>query len=345
LKIRNRILIFCLFAFSTISLCAQDKGTGMTWGETYPPFETLLVNENFQGFDFFFNGQNTLDGNSKNEIDPTTGSISYGYKNDTVEVPILGSENGKFHYYFYQCAFAPDWKTTYAALEKDGISENTDNVSNGFVEISRPDSVYSDVPTIRGYFTIDLRAADFIEVIQWSHSSTGATKRGTMCQISTDDGVTWDTLRYQPGENSWGLSFHKDPVSKQKTYNTFRCDPAAWGMTWEDGIYTDNVMLRFTPTGIPVVQTLRIHDLKVYGTYTEPTAANNLVLDDLKIYRVNNVLRLSKEAKIDLFNIEGLLVKSSAKTNMMSLDGLPDGMYIVKTKLNSEVKTKKIIID
>ena len=344
MKIRSRLLFLFIFIAGSLSLYAQDKSTGMTWGETYPPFERLLVDENFQGFDFFFNGQNTVDGNSKNELDPNTGIINYGYKNDTVDVPILGSENGKFQYYFYQCAFAPDWKTTYAAIEKNGITENSPNVSDGFVEISRPDSVYSDIPTIRGYFTVDLRAADFIEVIQWSHSSTGATKRGTMCQISTDDGLTWDTLRYQPAESSWALSFHKDPFTKEKTYNTFRCDPAAWGMTWEDGIYSSNVMLRFTPTGIPIVQTLRIHDLKIYGTYTEPTAAKSFNSEELKIFQSGNQLRLSKLARVAVYNLNGALVRSAARTNVLGIGDLPNGIYFVKAQAGLINKTSKIYI-
>ena len=205
---------------------------------------------------------------------------------------IAAGIGSKIRYYFSQCAFAPHWLTAYAYRDSlaSGSGANSDNVSRGFVEISRNYGASGgNAPTVRGYFTVDLRELEFVEVIQWSHSSTGGNKRGAACEISLDNGVIWDTLRYQPGTN-YTASFTKDITSGVKTSNLFRCDPSAYGMTWEEGIYAENVMLRFN---IASNQALRIHDLKVYGTYTGHTGSKDVKADELKFYLEHRILRIS----------------------------------------------------
>ena len=323
----------------SINLFAQDTGTGMTWGATFTPYEQLLINENFMGFDFYFNGQNINDGNSKNELDPVSGEMIYGYLNDSIEIAIPGSESGKIRYIYEQCAFAPEWKTVKA--EATG-GENTDNVSDGFVEISRPDTKYSTVPTLKGHFIVDLRDAAFVEGMYWSHSSTGNGKRGAMCEISIDDGLTWDTLRYQPGENSYAKSFHKDISSGEKTYNTYRCDQAAWGMTWEDEIYAENVMLRFVCAGEQTIQTLRLHDLKIYGTYVPPTSARSIVDEKLEIIHLKDKIKISELVRLAVYDMTGRLIYKNHSTNELPLKNIPRGMFLIKADNGKVVESKKI---
>jgi hypothetical protein len=329
------VLLFAAMISVNFSAIAQlNTGTGSTWGELSPA-EPLLLNENFQSFPFFHSDTNPDAGNSDNKFAEDGITVIYGYKNDTVDVPIIGSSSGKIKYYFYQCAFAPTWKTAYAF---QGSVENTANVSDGFVEISR--TYGSTPPTVHGWFIVDLREIDFVELIQWTHSSTGGNKRGVMCEFSIDNGTTWDTLRYQPGTN-FGLSFTKDVTTGAKTANGYRCDPSAYGMTWEDGIWTDQpIMLRFAEAG---GQTPRIHDLKVYGSYT-PTAIKDVTDNGLKVYSYNKTIKVSELAEIVVYRIDGVLVKSAKNTNIVSLNEMPEGIYIVKAKAGNKTKTQKMFI-
>ncbi|MCB0535419.1 MAG: hypothetical protein KDD14_24645, partial [Saprospiraceae bacterium] len=155
--------LFILLLSHGIAFAQLDTGTGVEWG-TLSPVEPLALDENFQGFEFFHTDENADMGNSDNSY-ASDGSINYGYKSDTTYVDVIGGGGLQVSYQCDLCAFAPDWKTAYAY--RDGV-ENTDNVSDGFVEVSR--DYPSDPPTVRGYFVVDLRALDFVEVIQWTHS-------------------------------------------------------------------------------------------------------------------------------------------------------------------------------
>ena len=339
MKTKQLILMFLGFLFS-VNMFGQDIGTGMTWGETFTPYEQLLINENFMGFDFYFNGQNINDGNSKNEIDPVSGEMIYGYKDDSLDIHIPGSESGTIRYIYKQCAFAPEWKTVRAEFTG---GENTENVSDGFVEISRPDTKYSTVPTLKGHFIVDLREVSFVEGMYWSHSSTGNGKRGAMCEISVDDGITWDTLRYQPGENSYAKSFHKDISTGEKTYNLFRCDQAAFGMTWEDEIYAENVMLRFVCAGETTIQTLRLHDLKIYGLYVPPTFAETVKGKNLEIIQLKQRIKISELSNVEIYDLTGKVLYREQNTKEIPLDIIPKGTYIVRASNGKLAATQKIV--
>ncbi len=322
-----------------LGLSAQDLGTGLTWG-TLAPGEPLLLNENFRGFTHFHSRANTNDSNSRNEVDGDGNVTKWGYKNDSIEVAILGSETGKVGYGYYQCAFAPNWSTAYAYRDSvnNGSGSDTPGISRGFVEISRK---YTTHNTVDGYFILDLRRIDFVEVLQYSHSSCGGTRRGLRLDFSLDNGATWDTLRYQPGD-AWASSFTKDPGSGQKTSNSFNCTPSAYGMTWEEGIYAENVMLRFTIAGN---QALRIHDLKVYGTYTGQTGSKAVTSEELKFHMARRVLRISEMSDVVVYNIAGQMVRSVSQTRQVSFEGMPEGIYLVKARAGNKIKTDKILVN
>lgn len=327
----NLSLFILLLSHGTV-IAQLNTGTGVPWGEL-SPVEQLVLDENFQSFEFFHSDDNADMGNSDNEF-AADGTIIHGYKNDTTYVPVLNGPGLQIGYYFNICSFAPDWKTAYAY--RDG-TENTENVSDGFVEISR--NFPSDPPTVAGEFVVDLRALDFVEVIQWTHSSTGGNKRGAMLQFSLDDGTTWDTLRYQPG-NAWDQSFTKDPVTGLKTPNGYRCDPSAYGMTWEDGVYTSNVMLKFVEAG---GQTPRIHDLKVYGTFT-PTPVTNVFDNGLEIIQVDRTITVSEQADIAVFRSDGSLMKAVSDSEQVYLSELPTGIYVVRAQAKNKVQVVKVFL-
>lgn len=332
-------LLICLLIGVGFSAYAQlNLGSGVPWG-TIGAGEPLVLNEDFSGFTFFHSDSSTDMGNSNNYYDTDGTTVIYGYKNDTIETAILGSQSGKIKYYFDQCAFAPEWITAGAYKDSGG---QTPNVSDGFVEVSRDyDASGGYLPTVRGNFVVDLRALEFVEVIQWSHSSCGGNKRGVICEFSIDDGESWDTLRYQPG-NAWGDSFTKDPGTGVKTANGYRCDPSAYGMTWEDGVFIDNIMLRFGEAG---GQVPRIHDLKVYGTYTPPTAVNVIDKDDLKIYSFDRRIRISEPADVAVYTISGNLVTQKMNTNIVNMNTVPTGIYLVKANRSGKTTVKKVVIN
>ncbi len=324
------------------ALFAQpNTGTGIVWG-ALSPSEPLVLSERFQGFPFFHTDANPNEGNSDNKFGAQE-EVILGFRDDTAEVNIAGSPDGKIRYYFNQCAFAPFWLTAYAYKDSLalGSGANSENVSRGFVEISRNFGASGgNAPTVRGYFTVDLRDLEFVEVIQWSHSSTGGNKRGVACEFSLDNGFTWDTLRYQPGTN-YTASFTKDVTSGVKTSNLFRCDPSAYGISWEDGIYAGNVMLRFLEAG---GQTARIHDLRVYGTPGSGSGLSHLSRQGLRIYMAAGAIRVSESAKIAVFDVTGQLVRQASHADRISTAGLRTGVYLVKAQAGKAAGMQKVFV-
>ncbi len=330
-RIFTLFIIFLAFA-GTRSFAQANPGTGIAWGSEFFPSSGLVLDEDFQDFEFFHSDSTADMGNSNNVYANDGVSIIYGYKNDSLEVPVIGSDSKTIKYTFKQCAFAPDWKTAWAF--RDDV-ENTPNVSDGFVEVSR--DYESDPPTVAGYFEVDLSALEYVDGIQYSHSSCGGNKRGFLLMYSIDDGTSWDTLRFQGSSGTTG--FTKDITSGAKTENSFNCEPSAYGMTWEEGLYyVGNLKLRFMAT----TQVPRIHDLKVYGDL--PTAAQKISKDELKIYSFNKKIRISEPSDIAVYSITGNLIKMARNTQLVSMDEAPTGIYIVKANMGSRVNMKKIVI-
>jgi hypothetical protein len=329
----------CVVA-GTMTVSAQDLGTGTGW-DVIGTSSKLLINENFQGFKHFHSDEHTNQGNSNSyDVD---GVIKYGYTNLDSTIKFPGSELTA-KYDFKQCAFAPEWGVAYSIVQGTGEAADpnptTSRVSKGFVEISRNyQATGGALPTIKGHFIIDLRAVETVEVIQYTHSSTGGNRRGFMLEFSVDDSLTWDTLRFQPG-NAWSSSFTKDIFTLEKTANTFNCQPSANGMVWEDGIYTGNLMLRFSEAG---GQTPRIHDLKVYGDLPIDNSKVNPFENNLKVFYSKGTVRVSKESSVSIYTLSGVKLKSEKGVRTLSIQELPSGIYIVKAENQGSVKSIKVV--
>lgn len=332
-----KISLLSVMLFSSAWAFSQDIGTGTGWGELIPG-EDLVINQNFQGFEFFHSDENPDQGNSDHQMDETSGNIIYNYKDMDADLPYEGSAVN-YRMSFKQCAFAPEWSTAYAYKNE---TENTEKVTNGFVEVSRDDEIYSSIPTTRGHMLVDLTGLKSVEIIQYSHSSTGGSKRGIMVEFSIDSGETWDTLRYQPGEKYTG-SFTRDPFTGETTVNDYRCDPSAYGMLWEDPIYwyDGGFMLRFSDSA---GQTIRMHDLKVYGQVDAPVGVES-VSQSLSITLNQHELQLSDVSDVEIYSISGELVKSAQYTRKISLSDLQNGVYVVKASANSEQAIRKIVLN
>jgi hypothetical protein len=319
----NFTLFLAALIGTGLTLRAQSP-EGSTGWETLQPGEPLVVDEDFQGFPFFHVDQNPDQGNSDN-LDPE----HPGYKNDTTFVIATGSTDTIF-YNFYQCAFAPNWIAAYAYTDSvtTGTSTMTAQVTRGFVEISRE---YASHLTVAGYYIIDLRSLDFVEVVQYAHSSCGGNKRGFTLAKSTDDGVTWDTVRYQSGNISTSLP---QP-------NTYNCQNSAYGMRWEDGIYDFNVMLKFTDGN---GQAVRIHDLKIYGDVAHPGGIKGVRDTEIGITCINRVIRLSEKSGLGIYDLKGSLLRRADNVETYSVQDLPEGVYIIRAKTDKKITTRKISI-
>lgn len=336
---RKMVLTATFFLGAAFSIYAQDMGTGTGW-DNLNPSSALVLDEDFSGFDFFGNWVHANNSNSKPIVDETTGETIDGTNSGSKTIPFLNSTS-TLTYTWDSCAFAPEWGVAYS-VDGDGLPVDPDptttGVSNGFVEISR---VYPKDNTLEGEFIVDLRNLDYVEGIQYTHSSCGGKRRGFVLLISLSDGVEWDTLRYQLGDH-YSLNFTKDPFDWSKTPNDINCTPSGYGMLWEDAIYSENVMLKFLADSSYETQAVRIHDLKVYGdlkTSDEVAEFSN----DLKIKVHNSVVNFSELAKVNVYSITGKLIQSNDGVDVISLNNLSNGIYIIKAQAGNKVATEKFV--
>jgi hypothetical protein len=308
--------LLLLFFGACLTLLAQSP-EGSTGWETLMPGEPLVLEDDFTGFPFFHS-----------DTDPDQGN-SATYKDTTAFRRCVGSIDTVF-YEFYQCAFAPNWIAAYAyqdSVTDAAPCDPTPQVSRGFVEISRERE--QDL-TVNGHFIIDLRQLEYVDAVQYSHSSCGGNKRGFTLAKSTDDGETWDTIRMQTGNTSTSLP---QP-------NSFNVQNSACGMRWEDGVWDINVMLRFTQAG---GQAVRIQDLKIYGTADPAVGIKDYINEKIKITWHNRIIRLSEVADVSIYNMNGALVKKADRVETLSTSDLPAGMYIVKARTDAKITTVKIV--
>lgn len=316
----------------------------MEWSE---PSTSLILNENFQGYDHFYSKANSNSGTSAGTMNPELepedpNYITFGFKNMTIQKKLVGNPNS-VPFDFYQCAFAPEWMTAYAFKDEDneaGTGANTPNVSNGFVEISRDWPNDFNIP---GYFEIDLSSIPYIELIQYTHSSTGGNKRGLLLEFSLDGGANWDTLRFQSGNQN--TSFTKDIIDPDVvTKNNFNCQPSAYGMTWEEALYftpeeeyDDNLRIRFSPA---MNQGLRIHDIRIYGEF--PVKIKENTINELGLKFFNNIVTSNENADITIYSLTGMAVKQVSNTMSISTEELPSGVYIVNATSGNKTSIIKI---
>jgi hypothetical protein len=326
---KRQILTLMLVTLAGTALLAQDPAWGTGW-TTLQPGSPLLLEEDFTGFPFVHSDSDPNQGNSDN-LDPE----HPGYKDTLVFRQAIGSIDTIF-YEFYQCAFAPNWMPAYWYRDSvDGLTPPTPpEVSRGFVEISRE---YESWATIDGYFIIDLSQVEFIEAIRYTHSSTGGNKRGFTLAMSKDYGETWDTIRMQ----TVSLNLNRPQP------NPYTCQNSAYGMLWEDGLYVgslispgDSVLLRFTKDYNG--QTVRLHDLKIYGDRETNIGINDRVASPIRISAYDGFIRLSEPADIRVFDINGRLMRQANRVESLYIRDLPSGVYIIKARTDTQLCTGKI---
>ena len=326
MKRRIFTLFSVAFIIGGINLFAQGSPEGSTGWETLMPSEQLILNENFQGYPFFHTDSNPDQGNST-FIDPK----GVGYMDTAHFVLVPGSLDTIFLDY-YQCAFAPDWLAAWAYADSVDMPAG---MTPGFVEISRE---YERHLTVNGHFIIDLRQMDFVEIVQWGHSSCGGKRRGFTLEIIEIDGTDTtvvDTLRAQT-----------EPVNASMGDNAtnYTCELSAYGMRWEDGVWDSDILLRFTKS-IEFPQAVRIHDLKIYGTPGRSTIGlTDVHAREIGIVCTNKVIRLSETANIGIYSLSGTLLKQADGVDHYVVTDLPDGVYIVRARTESQTTTNRVLI-
>lgn len=313
---------------ASMSLNAQNpESTGTGW-ETLMPGEPLVLEEDFSGFEFLHSDSIPDAGNSSNNADWS----EMGHRDDATSFVIAMGSKDTLFYDFYHCAFAPNWIAAWAfAPDKEG--DMPAGMSPGFVEISR--EWFKDPHwTVAGHFILDLRQLAFVEVVQYSHSSCGGTKRGFTLAMSTDDGVTWDTVR---------LHFNTYSYSDfDEQFEHYNCDKSAFGMMWEDEIYKSNVMLRWTQDPYP--QAVRLHDVLVFGTITNPSSIEAVYDTEIDINCRHRIIMLSEVADIGIYDLKGSLLKRADNVQNYAVRDIPDGVYIVRAKTSDKITTRKLMI-
>lgn len=303
----------------SVGMNAQGWGTGAIDGE-YP----VVINENFQDWEHFHTTE-SANGEPKGGLL----GVASNWKSGKVAVPIYDGKTNKtdktFDLELTNYAVAPTFYTQYYYEGKDAAVHT--NVSKGFVELGR-NSIYQPVAPANGELIIP--QMEYIEGVQYSFSSTGGSKRGFVLFKSVDGGE-WEEVRLEGKDIN---------TSTSGTNNEY----SGYGLRYEDYVGEANVSLKFTINEVDP-QTVRIHDLIVYGTIGEGQSIGNEFGDSFVIKNTKEKISLSTIADIQLVSTSGVVVKNANAVEELNINDLPSGVYIVKaTEITSgAIQTKKIL--
>jgi len=92
--------------------------------------------------------------------------------------------------------------------------------------------------------------------------------------------------------------------------------------------------------------TYKIDNLKIQGTQKSNTAVSQTNANDfLQVYPnpTSEYIMFPKSDKVQIFNVNGQLVRSSVNSEKEDVSLLPDGMYIVKVTIENRVKQSRFI--
>jgi hypothetical protein len=325
---------------------AQDAGgtIDLTPGWTYGPTEEtpVVINENFQDWE-----------KKHDKSDGETANARAGaYFDWSEEITYTGgSKAGQtLSLALFQCATDPAGISQYAFETLNGTTGRPVNplVGAGFVEVSRPSSNSTKetenetpgsltVPTIPGAM-----------VVQYSYSSLGGFSRGIKLQQSFDNGETWEDVR-----NPIGI------LANGSSSGTSGYRESGGGLQVEDYVGdADNiekgVSLRFTlidgwtdethtATNSGKWQDLRLHDLKIYAVDVE-TGLNTPQADAFRVIPLHDYIATGEPANIQIYSLNGSLVKQQNATTRLYTTDLVKGAYIIKASSPKGSVVKKYIL-
>jgi hypothetical protein len=264
---------------------------------------------------------------------------------------------------YYNCAFAPEhYSSAYTKLEFYGEepsgkanactkNDNSTYVSStynmkGFIEMNRLGKYEGGL----GYIQID--GLHHIERIQWGYSST-SWKRGIKCDIKKE-GENWKPLRWLPSDIGGGnfTTFSEQGYEFEEMFDAENAQK--FSIRWRPW---DGDTISFKPTSYydetgetkpanwlwkaidttATWQVPRIHLIRIYAgidglefaTGKSDLAMNN----EISIQKINGEIVLSKEARIDVYNLSGSLILSG-KGKKINIEGIRKGQYIIRAIAN-----------
>lgn len=368
-KIFTRLFLaaFLISGFSLVGYSQDNMYHGNSnWDELsdYP----LIISENFQDWDYTdADGYGLKTEASEASCATNARTDKDLYSTFTVKRPVNPAQGvtGNFAFYLDFCLILPNCDTQSGTLyteNPDGVGsgdnqgESWANVSVGSLNIYdnyqgiRPDSlgVGGD-----GSGSLTTSKISKLERVQYTTSSYGK-KRGFNLEIGFDLGdgtIAWDTLRYIPGSKLTPLRPEGDPsYDNIATPLDFEASNRGWVFEekFDPEIY-QNVYLRWRPTNPDDNrQIVRIHDIKIYGVMNQSdvvTSSADLAVNDLNISYEGRLFRVSKESRVAVYNLSGILVQRYDRTMQFDLSGLKSGVYIIKAKAsNGNIATRKVVL-
>jgi hypothetical protein len=282
---------------------------------------------------------------------------------------------------YYMAAFAPTMYTsawskinilgsnpsgqgTYVTCTCNDNSVKTSAIFDkpGFIELSRL-APTTTAPTVSRHGYIEIDDLPQVERIQWSYSST-SWKRGVKADINYNDGNGWQPLRWVASDYSiWEATFAEqgyqfeevigkqdDPDSKISVrFRIWDGDSIHYKVNPNDlsvqaSTYTN---VNYPLGGYAYLQTVRIHQIKVYsGTIPEnaPNAVITPVTGQIGLTISDKKLNLSEISDVQLFGYDGRRIYNGT-TDQIDISNISKGIYIIKaTSSSGKSLTKKITL-
>jgi len=270
---------------------------------------------------------------------------------------------------YRNCVFAPNhFGSAYTKINDYGeivqsgknnpctLNDNTVYVSKvfdmkGFIEMNRFGKKVQGNDTI-GLGCIQIDGLHHIERIQWGFSST-AWKRGIKCDVRYE-GENWKPLRWIPsdiGSGPWttfsenGYEYEEsfDPESEKKFSvrwrpwdgDTLTFKPKSWYEEKGDTVPANHFWKTIDST--LTWQVPRVHMIRIYagidGLEFVTGKADLAFNDEISIKRIRNEIVVSKEARIEVYNLSGSLILNG-KGRKLDINGIRKGQYIIRAIAN-----------
>lgn len=238
----------------------------------------------------------------------------------------------------------------------------------GFIELARKAAPAGEpLSSLCGYIQLDNLYG--IEKIQWSYSST-SWKRGVICEVRYGgEGEEWIPQRILPSDvnnyaifSEQGYEFEESiDMTDEDTWDIplsirfrpFDCDTITFASEKDlDPSERSNEYYYKTSTPLQVV---RIHQIKVWSMFSgselaAKIAASGTGISDLRgtndfaIRREGKLICASEECMIEVYTIDGKLIKHYNGTKM-DISDLSKGAYVIKAMTsNGKVGNLKVAL-
>ena len=351
----------------TMAANSQDLYHGNSNWDELSDYHPIVI-ENFQDWNYD-------DGQGYGlKVEPSTESCATNARSDvdlystfTVLRPIDASQGvtGNFAFYLDFCLIYPNCDTQSGTLyteNPDGVGSG-DNQGESWPNVSMGSlNIYDNYQGVRpetmgvggdGSGSVTTSKISKLERVQYTTSAYGK-KRGFNLEIGYDMGdgtIFWgDTLRYIPGA-TLSTMIPREEFSSVDQPAFFEASNRGWVFEEKfDPETYQNVYLRWRPTNPSQNrQIVRLHDIKIYGEINQDdvvTAVSDVTTaNELKITRVNKTFHVSQPAKVDVYNIAGVLMFQSERTSNVNMSNFKSGIYIFKAQSEKgNILTQKIVL-